>query len=151
VAETTRINLSAAKKPVEVITRHSWPDGDDIIYSDPDRLLLILSNLASNAVRFTSQGEVEVSYEAEERAVLFRVRDTGSGIPEHKQKALFDNLLQQNYTTSTKGEGAGLGLALASALTGLLGGQLRLEKSGPDGTTLSLTIPIIPGGQPTTE
>ncbi len=129
------------------MTSHSWKDGDDIIYSDPDRLLLILSNLASNAVRFTSRGVIEIGYETEERSVRFRIRDTGPGIPEHKQRALFENLLQQNYTISTKGEGAGLGLALASALTGLLGGQLRLEKSGPDGTTLSLTIPIIPGGQ----
>jgi len=149
VAAKTRVDLSAAKNPVEVIIRNSWQDGDDIIYSDPDRLLLILSSLASNAVRFTNRGEVEIGYDAEERTVRFWVRDTRPGIPEQKRGTLFNSFLQQNYTTSLKGEGAGLGLALASGLTGLLNGKLWLEKSGPDGTTFCLTIPIIPGDQPT--
>lgn len=147
VAETTRMDLSNAKSQVEVITRYGWPDGDDIIYSDQDRLLLILSTLTSNSARFTDRGEVEIGYEAEKLTVRFWIRDTGHGIPPEKQGGLFNGIFQQNYTTSTKGEGAGLGLALASGLTGLLGGKLWLEQTGPEGTTLCLTIPIIPGNR----
>ena len=99
-----------------------------LLSGDPGRLRQILSNLASNAVKFTSCGEVVVRVslmEENENDVLLRfsVRDTGIGIPDHKIGLLFDKFSQVDASTTRQYGGTGLGLAISKQLAELMGGQ----------------------------
>jgi signal transduction histidine kinase len=142
VAGMARVGLSEKKKEVTVATRLGLSTGDDIISTDPDKVFLIISNLVTNAVRFTGEGEIEIGYLVADGNVRFWVKDTGHGIPADKQISLFDNFLQHSEYTRKSGEGSGLGLALSAGLAKVIGGELWLESSGEEGSTMCLRIPV---------
>ncbi len=143
VAGMARVGISEKKKVITVLTQHGLQDGADVLISDPDKLFLIFSNLASNAVRYTPKGEIEIGYLPENADIRFWIRDTGPGISAEKQATLFNNFLQNAEYSRSSGEGSGLGLALSSKLSKLLGGDLWLDKTGPGGSTFCLRIPRV--------
>ena len=101
---------------------------------DPLRLRQVLNNLADNAVKFTSRGEVSISVESEEEgqndvALRFSVRDTGIGIPLEKQGALFDKFSQLDTSTTRKYGGTGLGLAISKKLVEMMGGEIGVTSA----------------------
>jgi signal transduction histidine kinase/CheY-like chemotaxis protein/HPt (histidine-containing phosphotransfer) domain-containing protein len=120
--------------------------------ADPVRLRQILSNFLSNAVKFTDQGEVELSVErfgtdtGSER-LAFRVRDTGIGISPENQQKLFAPFTQAESGTTRQYGGTGLGLAICRRLADLMGGEVTLSSRAGHGTTLSLLVPL-PIGDP---
>ncbi len=108
------------------------PDVPDLLKGDPIRLRQILSNLVSNAIKFTQHGEVVVNVTAERpeaaRTLLrFEVRDTGIGIAADKQPLLFQPFVQADGSTSRRFGGTGLGLSIARRLTELMGGEIGLS------------------------
>jgi signal transduction histidine kinase len=141
VAAAARVDLAARRKLLEVQTGKSYPDGPDRLVTDPDKVIMILLALVSNSIRFTQQGVIGIAYEGGHDSFLFRVSDTGGGILAEKQATLFTDFLQHDPLKGTPGQGAGLGLALASRLAAILGGALRLENTGPGGTTFCLSLP----------
>ena len=142
VAATARIDLAALKKPLDIRTGSVKHDGGGQLVTDADKVVMILKVLVSNSIRFTARGGIDIEYENGPDGFLFRVTDTGGGIPADKQATLFTDFLQHDPLTGTPGQGAGLGLALASRLAAILGGELRLESTGPGGTTFCLYLPI---------
>jgi signal transduction histidine kinase len=144
VAATARVDISTTNKPVFLSIKTGLPDGEDLISSDPHKISLVLSNLVSNAIRFTGQGEIEIGYSQVEPSLELWVRDTGKGISEQKQATLFVDFLQNTSTTNIAEEGAGLGLALAARLSALLGGKLWLKTTGPEGSIFCMSIPNQP-------
>jgi signal transduction histidine kinase/CheY-like chemotaxis protein len=110
------------------------------IRSDPTRLRQVLTNLISNAVKFTEQGEVRVSVsmsgEPDDGQILlgFRVCDTGIGIARHKLATLFESFSQVDSSTSRRFGGTGLGLAIARRLAQMLGSDLRVDSEPGRGT-----------------
>ena len=114
------------------------------LHGDPLRLTQILSNLTDNAIKFTTQGEinifVSIAREAEEHVSLrFQVRDTGIGIPKEKYENLFDAFTQEDNSTTRKYGGTGLGLSIAKKLAQLMGGEIGIDNSGQKGASFWFT------------
>lgn len=113
------------------------------IVTDRQRLGQILKNLLSNAIKFTEQGEISVTLSRPDPAhIQFAVSDTGIGIPEDKQLAIFEAFQQADGGTSRKYGGTGLGLSISRELTRLLQGKITLESRVGQGSVFSLIIPI---------
>ena len=108
------------------------------VCTDPTRLRQILSNLISNAVKFTQQGGVRVELDTRRRAdelgLSIAVADTGIGIPRDKKATLFDAFAQADSSTSRRFGGTGLGLAIARRLTTMLGGEMDVDSVVHEGT-----------------
>jgi CheY-like chemotaxis protein len=118
-----------------------------LVLGDRVRFRQILSNLVSNAVKFTEQGHVEVIFSAEklnekQRIVHFKVRDTGIGIPEEKSRVVFEKFTQSDMFINRRFGGSGLGLTIAKDLICLMGGDIYLESEIGVGTTFTVDIPM---------
>ena len=114
------------------------------LVGDSVRLRQVLLNLASNAVKFTGQGEVVVSARLESRdqtggKVHFEVRDTGIGIPVETQRRLFRPFEQADSSTTRQYGGTGLGLAISRKIVELMGGEIWMESIPGEGSTLHFT------------
>ncbi|MGH9697421.1 MAG: ATP-binding protein, partial [Bryobacteraceae bacterium] len=133
----------AHDKGLELVCGFS-ADVPDALIGDPTRLRQIATNLISNAIKFTSQGEVtvDVSVESmEEDAALlhFVVSDTGVGIAIEKQKAIFSAFTQADASTTRKYGGTGLGLSISSRLVEMMGGRIWVESTPGKGSQFHFT------------
>ncbi|WP_429065437.1 hybrid sensor histidine kinase/response regulator [Chitinophaga sp. W2I13] len=131
------------------------PDVPAAIHTDKLRLLQVVRNLLSNAFKFTpAGGVVSLSlYVSTPGTLCISVTDTGPGIPADKQELIFNAFHQGDGSTSRKYGGTGLGLSISRELTQLLHGALRLDHSGPTGSTFTIVLPVnatIPGAVPVT-
>ncbi len=114
------------------------------IESDRLRLDQVLRNLLSNALKFTKQGSVELNIKQNSKNqdfIIFSVKDTGIGIPEEKQRIIFEAFQQADGSTQRKFGGTGLGLSISREIAKLLGGELLLESTVNEGSEFSLVIP----------
>jgi signal transduction histidine kinase len=112
------------------------------IQCDSYRLTQILSNLISNAFKFTHQGVVEFGYKIVNNEIEFFVRDSGIGGLEGKEKYVFKNFSKLDESDSSK-EGLGLGLSLSKKLIELMNGRIWYTSAKSKGTTFFFTIPLI--------
>lgn len=112
--------------------------------SDPSFIRQILINLIGNALKFTDDGYILIDVSREENGLLFRVKDTGPGIPEEAQERIFEEFCQADQSFRKPIEGTGLGLTISSELASILSGRLNLVESGPQGSTFELYIPSTP-------
>ncbi|WP_161947787.1 PAS domain S-box protein [Rufibacter ruber] len=115
------------------------------IVTDETRLLQILSNLTSNAIKFTNEGAVSVEVkrlqsEGDQHLLQFRVNDSGIGISEEDIRLLFTNFTQLDNSSSKSFGGTGLGLAISKQLSELLGGEIGVESEVGKGSTFWFTI-----------
>jgi signal transduction histidine kinase/CheY-like chemotaxis protein/HPt (histidine-containing phosphotransfer) domain-containing protein len=119
------------------------PDLPEVLKGDPTRLNQILTNLASNAVKFTDKGSVTISVEKPQNShfIEFRVIDTGIGIPDDKLHLLFGNFKQVDSSTFRKYGGTGLGLAISKTLIELQGGKVEVKSVLGKGSEFSVKIP----------
>jgi PAS domain S-box-containing protein len=117
---------------------------DDGLIGDPMRLRQVLTNLISNALKFTAQGSVDVSVTLAERTpdaqvLRFAVRDTGIGIPLDKQSLIFEAFSQADTSTTRKFGGTGLGLAICTRLVKGMGGSIGIDSQPGAGSTFHFT------------
>lgn len=113
------------------------------LYTDDRKLSQILRNYVSNALKFTTQGEVRVSAcRISDDRVRFSVSDTGIGIAREHHAAVFDDFAQVDSPVQKRLRGTGLGLALCRHLAGLLGGEVGVESELGRGSTFWLTLPL---------
>lgn len=113
-----------------------------ILYSDPVLLERILINLVSNAVRYTPSGRVLVAGRRRGHALLIQVWDTGIGIPENAQQAIFEEFVQLNNPERDREKGLGLGLAIVARTARLLGLTVRLRSRVGRGSVFALEVPL---------
>jgi len=118
--------------------------GKLMIMTDPLRLQQILTNLLSNALKFTEFGSIEFGYTNQKDTLSFYVKDSGIGILRSKQKLLFQRFSQLDPSTTRKYGGTGLGLAISKNLVDLLGGTIGMESSPGKGSSFYFTIPYNP-------
>lgn len=110
---------------------------------DPLRLKQILSNLISNAVKFTAEGSVTLRASAERGLLVFEVADTGVGIPADALEHLFAAFEQAGAGASRKHGGSGLGLAISRRLAAMMDGELSVESIPGEGSTFRLVLPLV--------
>jgi PAS domain S-box-containing protein len=120
------------------------------LMADPLRILQILDNLVSNALKFTAEGTVEIRAQllgrtANTETVCLSVGDTGSGIEPEVQQRLFQPFEQASAATGQLYGGTGLGLSISRRLAEMMGGSIRLESTPGEGTTVSLTLTLLIG------
>jgi len=115
---------------------------ESIIYSDEGRIKQILTNLLSNALKFTQEGTIEFGYEFRNKdELLFFIQDTGIGIPEDKKETIFNRFRQADEMTSRSYGGTGLGLSISKNLVEMLGGQIWVRSEEGAGSCFFFTIP----------
>jgi signal transduction histidine kinase/CheY-like chemotaxis protein len=116
--------------------------GLDSVRSDPSRVLQIVANLVGNALKFTEQGSISVRFEPRERSQwAIVVTDTGIGIPDEEQAAIFDEFRQGEAVEHRGRGGTGLGLAIVRKLAGVLGGTVSVESEAGKGSRFTVILP----------
>ncbi len=121
----------------EVELRVEIPDQEIPVLTDRNRLMQVLCNFISNAIKNTPQGSITVRVAEEGNYLRFYVTDTGIGIPPEKLKAIFNRFEKvDDYA-----QGAGLGLTICKTLVQLLGGEINVSSQPGEGSTFSMTVP----------
>jgi two-component system sensor histidine kinase/response regulator len=145
-ATATLLAVRAREKHLE-LTVDVPPDVPRLVRGDPTRVRQVLMNLIGNAIKFTEQGEVDVSAGVVRRrddgtSVQFRVRDTGIGIAEEQLATIFQEFTQADASTTRRYGGTGLGLAISRRLVALMGGELTVTSEAGRGSEFSFTLPF---------
>ena len=117
-----------------------------VLYGDEMRVRQILSNLVSNAIKYTPEGQVQVTVRFKEEntrlvRVSFEVKDTGIGISEENQKILFDAFQRVDESRNRNIEGTGLGLTITRELCAMMHGRVTVESTPGEGSTFTAFIP----------
>jgi signal transduction histidine kinase/DNA-binding response OmpR family regulator len=127
-------------KPVTLV--RECPEELPQIVADFDRLIQVIINLISNAVKFTDEGQVTISVTAEEGRLVVRVSDTGTGISEVDQAMVFEKYRQVGDVITDKPQGTGLGLPISKEIVEAHGGRIWVESELGSGSTFSFTVPL---------
>ena len=142
-------SLRAREKDLELLLKID-PLVPRLVMGDPVRFKQVLTNLVSNAVKFTEAGQVIVHATldesglemVEEPSLLLRVIDTGIGISEAMQSRLFEPFVQAETSTTRRYGGTGLGLSIVRHIVDLMSGQIYLESQPGQGTVVTCLLPI---------
>ncbi len=134
-----RLREEYADHSIELFIEETWIDGD------PDRITQILTNLLSNACKYTRpDGKIEVSIESESGGAVIRVTDDGEGIPAELLPHVFELFVQGDQSSDRRTGGLGLGLTLARHLAELHGGTIEAHSNGRGrGSTFVVLLPRI--------
>jgi len=124
-------------------THKGLPDGSDFIISDKTRLVQIMTNLLSNAFKFTEKGLVEFGYTIVENKIKLYVKDTGIGVKQEDKKIIFERFRQSDDSSTRKYGGTGLGLSISKGLVDKLGGNISVESDGVNGSLFTVEIPAV--------
>ncbi len=149
---TTALYSELAGKKGLALTLTIAPTTPHTIHGDPHRLRQIVTNLISNALKFTESGGVTLlAGGCDEHAgqIRIQVTDTGIGIPPEAQERIFDSFSQADGSTTRKYGGTGLGLAIVKQLVRMMGGHLGLTSRPGAGTTFWFTLPLQSGSSAT--
>jgi len=123
-------------KGVELIFGELFPEC--YIYMDKNRFTQVISNFINNALKFTQQGSITLGYEqVSHQKIKFYVRDTGMGIPEEKQKSVFERFVKLN----TFVQGTGLGLSICKSIVSQMGGEIGVDSTEGIGSCFWFTHP----------
>lgn len=140
-------NAIPPEKPEAVEVRIDIaPELDQPVITDPFRIKQILTNLVSNACKFTEEGFVEVRAWLEEKEnqqyLNLQVKDTGIGISKKQKEKVFEEFSQENSSIEKRYGGSGLGLAISKKIASLLKGNISLESEPGEGSTFLVEIPV---------
>ena len=123
-------------KGVELIFEEPLPEC--YLYTDKNRFTQVISNFINNALKFTQQGSITLGYEqVSHQKIKFYVRDTGMGIPEEKQKSIFERFVKLN----TFVQGTGLGLSICKSIVSQMGGEIGVDSTEGVGSCFWFTHP----------
>ena len=118
------------------------PAARGVWMGDDAKLGQVLSNLLSNALKFTAEGAITLDVDITPGGLAFGVSDTGMGVARDKRDLIFDKFTQADASTTRRFGGTGLGLAICHQLVGLMGGELTLRSEEGAGSTFAFTLPM---------
>jgi signal transduction histidine kinase len=122
------------------------PDSLPLLYSDRDRLIQVITNILSNAIKFTPEGgTITISAAADappRRQIIVRISDTGVGVPSADLDIIFEKFRRSGDIMTSTVEGTGLGLAISRQIVEYHGGSIWAESVPGEGTTISFTLPL---------
>jgi len=130
----------AAEKGLELLT--VVPADIPLAYGDPGRMSQCLLNLAGNALKFTKAGKVEIGAKQEGNQLVYRVSDTGIGIPADKIGSLFTEFKQTDATIASEYGGTGLGLSITKKFVQMHGGRIWIESELGKGSAFIFEVPL---------
>ena len=135
-AEIIKSMSMKVSKGVELIFEEPFPEC--YIYTDKNRFTQVISNFINNALKFTQHGSITLGYEqVSHQKIKFYVRDTGMGIPEEKQKSVFERFVKLN----TFVQGTGLGLSICKSIVSQMGGEIGVDSTEGVGSCFWFTHP----------
>ena len=135
-AEIIKSMSMKVSKGVELIFEEPFPEC--YLYTDKNRFTQVISNFINNALKFTQQGCITLGYEqVSHQKIKFYVRDTGMGIPEEKQKSVFERFVKLN----TFVQGTGLGLSICKSIVSQMGGEIGVDSTEGVGSCFWFTHP----------
>ncbi|MDE1153694.1 MAG: ATP-binding protein [Micavibrio sp.] len=145
---TTIMSIQARLKNIDL-----WVEGtlqeDSVYFGDPTRIRQILTNLVSNAIKFTEKGFIKININEKDqelrpgyRTVTIAVEDTGIGVAPEKISSVFQKFVQADNSITRKYGGSGLGLAISRQLTELMGGKISVSSALDKGSVFTLSLSL---------
>lgn len=136
-----QFSFQTKEKELEIKLTIPATGNEILVYADKDRLHQVLSNLVSNAMKFTPKGHIEIGYQPKGEEVEFFVKDTGIGIPKEYHEKIFERFRQVETEKTRKYGGNGLGLAITKNLLELMDGRIWLNSEPGQGSAFHFTLP----------
>ena len=133
---------NAQKKGIKLNINNKNTDKKTFIHTDKTKLGQVLSNLISNAIKFTNDGYIKIGYSKENDTLIFYVEDTGIGVAEEDQGKVFERFRQVHTHKNRGNNGTGLGLSISKAFVEILGGKMWVESTVNRGSTFLFTLPL---------
>lgn len=147
-AAVDELQFKAEQKSLDLKLKSSQSAGDQkgimplyYVNADPERVREVFVNLVDNAIKFTPQGEVNITIEGDEREVTVGVHDQGVGIPEDEVKHLFQKFYRVDNSKTREIGGTGLGLYLSRTIIEMYGGRIWVESEEGKGSSFYFTLP----------
>ena len=128
-------------KGMQFLFKNSLPASKALVTTDKEKLFAILTNLVKNAIKYSEKGTIELGYNVKNEFLEIYVKDSGIGIHQDRQQAIFERFVQVDRSDNTAIQGAGLGLSISKAFVEMLGGQIWVESKKGSGSTFYFTIP----------
>ena len=130
------------KKNLDFVKLEFVKNKDIKIISDYLRLKQVLFNIISNSIKFTDRGHITISYYSDENFIIFKVEDSGIGIPLDKQNKVFERFWQCDSSSTKKYKGTGLGLSISKRIVDMLDGEIWFESVLNKGTTFFIKLKL---------
>lgn len=147
IIEEARQIIRRNEKSIILSVKNLFEDNGDLIFTDRVWLKRILNHLMDNAVKFTLDGSVELSYLVENTNIIFKIRDTGIGIKKENLGRIFEEFRQEFDGHHRPFEGLGIGLTLAKEVVERMGGKIFVISEKGIGSEFSFSIPYRPAGR----
>ncbi len=136
-------NLQTMATNKGVIINSQMPDNMPLVETDESKLYQVITNIVSNAIKFTEKGSVSVTAKFKNNYIYIYVKDTGIGVSEKMLPHIFDEFRQVDGSASRLHEGTGLGLAIANKMIKILGGKITVESKLGKGSIFTIIVPLI--------
>jgi len=132
-------------KGLHIFLKNGLPKNEALIITDREKIYAILTNLVKNAIKYTNEGSIELGYvlraKNEPAELEFFIKDTGIGVSNDRQEAIFERFVQGDIADTAALQGAGLGLAITKAYVEMLGGKIWMNSKFGSGSIFYFTIP----------
>jgi len=136
--------LQAQNQNISLYAKQQLNDKQSEIYTDKTKITQILTNLLTNALKFTHEGFIEFGYNLKDSELEFYVKDSGIGIKPEFHEKIFERFRQADISINKLYGGTGLGLAISKAFVELLGGKIGVQSELEKGSNFYFTIPYKP-------
>jgi PAS domain S-box-containing protein len=146
IAEDARQIIKRNEKSVILNVVNLFGDNSDLIFTDRVWLKRVLTHLMDNAIKFTLDGSVELSYMRDNDNIIFKIKDTGIGINKENLARIFEEFRQEINGHHRPFEGLGIGLTLAKEVVERMGGKIYVESEKGIGSEFSFSLPYRPAG-----
>ncbi len=142
VIEETYDNFASMAEIKNLKLKTDLPPEHIIMHSDIRMLTSILNNLVNNAIKFTEKGYVKISAKKVKNKLILKVKDTGIGIPEDKQKVIWEEFRQASEGTTRDYQGSGIGLTIVKKYAEMFGGKVSVKSEINKGSTFTVEVPL---------